>query len=418
MNEGIVPEGDKKTLFFCLVEDDPLIAELAQRLLEAAGHRVRVHTSSLEAAKTIPDLKPDAVITDIMMAELDGLALCERLNAEPSLVDTKFVIVSAKAYDFDRERAREVGAVGFIPKPIDPESFVKQVMACLSEHFTVRYWGVRGTLPVPGKKSLRYGGNTSCVSMEFPKQLNFVFDGGSGIKELSNHLLERRGGKWSAKVFISHPHWDHINAIPFFAPMYIPGNEFEVIGSRHGGKSMRELISAQMDDVYFPITLKEMGARIYFREVSAETLVFGDVEVKSIILSHPGLCLGYRVNFNGKSFCYITDNEIYPKDLQFNNPAYEKDLADFMRGADIALMDTCYFDDEYRRKINWGHSSVSEVVRIAHDAEVKELQLFHHDPDQTDDDIDRKLDFAQNMLAKLGSKTICTAPAEGSSRQM
>ncbi len=414
MNDNAVPENER--LFFCVVEDDQLIASLAERLLETAGHRVRVFASSTDAVKSIPDLKPDVVITDIMMPELDGLALCERLGTEASLVDTKFVIVSAKAYDFDRERARELGAVGFIPKPIDPEAFVDQVMACISEQFTVRYWGVRGTLPVPGQKSLRYGGNTSCVSMEFPKQLNFVFDGGSGIKELSNHLIARRGGKWSAKVFISHPHWDHINAIPFFVPMYIPGNEFEVIGARHGGKSMRQLISAQMDDVYFPITLKEMGARVYFREIAAETLSFGDVEVQSMLLSHPGLCLGYRINFNGKSFCYITDNEIYPTDIKHNNPGYEKKLADFMRGADIALMDTCYFDDEYRKKINWGHSAVSEVVRIAHAAEVRELQLFHHDPDQTDDDIDRKLDTAQNLLAKMGSGTICTAPAEGSSR--
>tara|TARA_R110000868_G_scaffold197943_1_gene444195 strand:- start:51 stop:1292 length:1242 start_codon:yes stop_codon:yes gene_type:complete len=411
-----VPEGNERALFFCVVEDDPLIAELAQDLLEASGHRVEVFSSSLTASKAIPELKPDVVITDIMMPEMDGLSLCGALQSDPALMDTKFVVVSAKAYDFDRDRARKVGAVGFILKPINPATFVNQVMACISEHFTVRYWGVRGTLPVPGQKSLRYGGNTSCISMEFPKQLNFVFDGGSGIKELSNHLLARRGGKWSAKVFISHPHWDHINAIPFFAPMYIPGNEFEVIGARHGGKSMRELISDQMDDVYFPITLKEMGARIYFREIASETLTFGDVEVKSMMLSHPGLCLGYRVNFNGKSFCYITDNEIYPADLPHHNPAYEKELADFMRGADVALMDSCHFDDEYRRKVNWGHSSVNEVVRIAHAADVKELQLFHHDPDQTDLDIDRKLGIAQDILQKLGSKTICTAPAEGSSQ--
>ena len=416
MNDNPEPEGKDEGLSVCVVEDDPLIASLAQKLLEKAGYRVRAFESSTDAAKALPELAPDVVITDIMMPELDGLALCERLSTEASLADTKFVIVSAKAYDFDRERARELGAVGFITKPIDPEAFVDQIEACISEHFKVRYWGVRGTLPVPGKDTLRYGGNTSCVSMEFPKQLNFVFDGGSGIKELSNHLMARRGGKWSAKVFISHPHWDHINAIPFFVPMYIPGNEFEVIGARHGGKSMRQLISAQMDDVYFPITLKEMGARVYFREIAAETLSFGDVEVQSMLLSHPGLCLGYRVNFNGKSFCYITDNEIYPPDVEHNNPVYEKDLADFMRGADIALMDTCYFDDEYRNKINWGHSAVSEVARIAHAAEVKELQLFHHDPDQTDDDIDRKLDIAQNALAKMGSETICTAPAEGSSR--
>lgn len=414
----LVPEGTKAALSFCVVENDPVIADLTRQLLEAAGHRVRVFISSVEALKAIPEHKPDVVISDIMMPEMDGFTLCEKLRSLPELFDTKLVILSAKAYDFDRERARSLGALGFIPKPLNPEIFVNQVMACISEQFTVRYWGVRDTLPVPGQKSLRYGGNTSCISMEFPRQLNFVFDAGSGIKELSDHIMARRGGKWSAKMFISHPHWDHINAIPYFVPMYIPGNEFEIIGGRHGDKTMRELVSAQMDDVYFPIILKEMGARIYFREIGAQSTTFGKVEVQSLMLSHPGLCLGYRVNFNGKSFCYITDNEIYPEDTPQHNASYENELADFMRGADVALMDTCYFDDEYRRKINWGHSAVSEVMRIAHAAEVKEVQLFHHDPDQSDDDIDRKLNVAQEKLAKLGSKTICSAPQEGTSRQL
>lgn len=414
-----MPEGSSTTLTFCIVEDDPVVADLARRILEAEGQKVTTFLSSREAASEIPALKPDVVITDILMPGMDGFELCERLQSDPELADTKIVVISAKAYDFDRERARKMGAAGYIPKPLNPERFAAQVMACISDQFTVRYWGVRGTLPVPGQKTLRYGGNTSCISMEFPRQLNFVFDAGSGIKELSNHVLKHRGGRWSAKIFISHPHWDHLNAIPFFVPMYMPGNEFEVIGARQGGKSMLDLVSAQMDDVYFPITLKEMGSRVYFRDIGgAQTLKFGDVEVKSQMLSHPGKCLGYRVNFNGRSFCYITDNEIYPEDSPHHNPGFEKELADFMRGADVALMDACYFEEEYQRKVNWGHSNVNEVVRIAHEAEVKELQLFHHDPDQTDDDIDRKLDVARNLLAKLGSKTECAAPVEGTSRQL
>lgn len=148
-------DGSKNVLFFCIVEDDRVIAELAQSLLTAAGHRVHVCVSSRDALKVVPELKPDVVITDIMMPEMDGLSLCEALQSNPALMDTKFVVVSAKAYDFDRDRARKVGAVGFIVKPINPASFVTQVMACISENFTVRYWGVRGTLPVPGQKSLR-----------------------------------------------------------------------------------------------------------------------------------------------------------------------------------------------------------------------------------------------------------------------
>ena len=285
----------------------------------------------------------------------------------------------------------------------------------MSETANITYWGVRGTLPVPGTGSIRYGGNTNCVAMTFPGQPNIVFDAGTGIKKLGDNIMSRRKGIWSSKIFISHPHWDHINAIPFFAPMYIPGNEFEIIGAKHGKKSMRELISAQMDSVYFPITIKEMGARIFFKDITAGTQQIDDIEIKSMILSHPGNCLGYRVNYGGRSFCYITDNEIYPLDSPHNNPKYEQDLIAFIQDANVALMDACYFDDEYRRKVNWGHSSVNEVVRIAHAAGVRELQLYHHDPDQDDDAIDRKLRVARELLDKLKSNTNCTAPREGES---
>ena len=408
-----VDQSVTKTLFVCVVEDDPPLAAIIAHLLEAVGHRVKTFNSSIEALEQIPQLRPDIVLTDIMLPGLDGLELCRALRKDPALPDLKIVILSAKAYDYDREDARNSGANGFIPKPIRPEVFATQLMGCISDAVTVRYWGVRGTLPVPGPTSLRYGGNTSCVSLEFPRQQNFVFDAGTGIKQLSNHLMTRRDGKWSAKLFISHPHWDHINAFPFFSPLFVPGNEIEVIGAKHGKMTMRELMAAQMDDVYFPIKLRELGARIYFRDIVGETLTFGDVEVKSMLLSHPGKCLGYRVNYNGRSFCYITDNEIYPLDSEHNNPKYEADLIRFMEGADIALMDSTYFADEYRKKVHWGHSSVDEVVRIAHAAKVKELHLYHHDPDQTDEMIDRKLVTARDLLAGLGSSTVCMAPGEG-----
>lgn len=402
----------------CIVEDDASTRKLLETLLTKAGATVKSFESSIAALKEIPRLKPDVVLTDIMMPEMDGLQLCTRLIGDPTLPNLKVVVLSAKTYKFDRDAARHAGASGFITKPLIPSTLVGQLLACVEDAATINYWGVRGTLPVPGPHSLRYGGNTSCVSIAFPKQRNFVFDAGTGIKKLSDSLLARQKSAWSAKVFISHPHWDHINAIPFFVPMFIPGNEFEIIGAKHGKKTMRELISAQMDDVYFPITMKEMGARIYFRDIGAETIMFDDIEVKSMLLSHPGNCLGYRVKFGGKVFCYITDNEIYPKDLPQNNPEYEKNLSAFIQDADIALMDSCYFDAEYRKKVDWGHSSVNEVVRIAHAAGVRELQLFHHDPDQGDDLIDRKLETANNLLSDLKSNTVCTAPQEGDSMPM
>jgi len=403
----------KTGLFICIVDDDPLVADLTAEVLTEAGHTTMVFNNPRLALAEIPLLRPDLVIADIMMREMDGLELCHALCSLPGLEYLKVVILSAKPYEFDRTQAHEAGAVGYIVKPYKAATLNAQILDLIKDQITIRYWGLRGTLPVPGKKSLNYGGNTICVSLEFPRGRNFIFDGGTGIKELSSHLLATRGGKWSAKVFITHPHWDHINAIPFFTPMYIPGNEFEIIGAKHGAITMRDMVSAQMGGIYFPVTMREMGATIHFKDIEPGTHVFDDIEVKAMYLSHPGKCLGYRVNYSGRSFCFMTDNEIYPVDTAYHNPAYEQELIEFMKDADIAIMDATYFEEEYRKKITWGHSSVNEVVRIAHAAGVRELQLFHHDPDQDDTKIELKGKIANDLLADRGSATRCVVPHEG-----
>ncbi len=340
-------------------------------------------------------------------------------KSDDTLGQNKVAIVSGKAYDLDKQRAKEVGADGYFTKPLDINSFIEELRAIVEASFTVRYWGVRGTLPVPGPKSIRYGGNTSCVTMKFPNDRNLIFDAGSGIKALSDHAMERRGGKFSAHMFISHPHWDHINAFPFFTPFHVAGNVFEVIGARNGDRSMEELIEAQMDGVFFPIMVSDMAASIKFRDIAEETIsIDDDISVRSMLLSHPGNCLGYRVTFNGKSVCYVTDNELYTEESGLKNESYESKLIAFVKNADILITDTTYFDDEYTEGINWGHSPVGRVVEIAAAAEVESLHLFHHDPDRFDDDIDRKLGVARDMMTALDSSTQVVAPAEGSVYQL
>ena len=157
----------------------------------------------------------------------------------------------------------------------------------VSKRVSCFYWGVRGTLPVPGRNSLRYGGNTSCVTLSFDDDRLFVFDAGSGIKELSNHLMSRPPGSISARIFISHPHWDHINSLPYFAPLYVPGNAFEIYGPANRDLGIRELVGAQMDGVFFPITMREFRASVVFRDLQEETLTAGDVRIHTLLLNHP-----------------------------------------------------------------------------------------------------------------------------------
>ena len=402
---------DEKFRFY-LVDDDPYFVEYATTLLQDARHTVVSSTSPRAALQEIPSQQPDCVVLDIMMPEMDGLELCKKLRSDPRLNRTKIVVVSAKPYEFDRRRALSFGANGYIVKPIDTKQFATELERIIEDRAELAFWGVRGTLPVPGTASTRYGGNTSCVSVEFPKGEMFVFDAGTGIKVLSDHLVATMKARIEGKIFISHPHWDHINSLPFFAPLFVAGNEFEIIGASHGDVTMRELISAQMDGVYFPIKIKEFSARVYFRDLKEETFEIGDVTVKSMLLNHPGNCMGYRIEYEGRSICYITDNEIYPESTSFHNNSYQDKLADFVRETDALITDSTYTEDEYMQKISWGHSSVIEVARLAARANVKTLYLIHHDPDQTDEDIDNKLQQARLCLESENSTVRCEAPSE------
>jgi CheY-like chemotaxis protein/phosphoribosyl 1,2-cyclic phosphodiesterase len=400
---------------FYLVDDDPEILTLLTRVLEEAGHRVESAPSSLAALKQIPLSRPDCVITDIMMPDMDGFELTRELRRRPELAHMKIVVLSAKSYEFDRRRARELGADGYIVKPFTAESILAAILGFVTNEVRVRYWGVHGTLPTPGAAYVRYGGNTPCVSVEVGGEPLTIFDCGTGMKHLSDWVMANAGeSRISARIFVSHTHWDHINTIPFFAPLYGRGNQIEIFGPYQGDLTIDRAISAQMESVYFPVTVREFGARIVYRDLREQALEFGPLRVETMLLSHPGYCLGYRITTRGRVLCYVTDNELYPPEHPRRNPRYVEQLVAFVRGADLLITDATYRDSEYPAKIDWGHSSVSQVVEFAHAAGVKRLHLFHHDPEQTDEDIDLKLDEARAALAKRRSKVVCEAPAEGS----
>ncbi len=397
---------------FVIVDDDEFILQLMTLVLEAAGHTVTSFSSSVRALREIPVERPDCVITDVIMPEMDGFELCREVRKRPDLAGIKIIMCTSKAYDFDRRRAKELGADGYIVKPIKPETLMKQIDEILSESVTVTYWGVHGTLPVCGAGTLRYGGNTSCVTIEVSGEPLFIFDCGSGIKQLSDSINAAKVQRLSARIFISHTHWDHINTIPFFGPLYVRGNQIELFGPYQGDLTIERAVAAQMESVYFPVTIREFGARLLFRDLREETLEFGPVRIETMLLKHPGYCLGYKLSCYGRIVCYITDNELYLKTDPRYDLAYVERLANFIRGADLLITDTTYRDHEYPSKVDWGHSCVSEVADLAARAGVKRLHLFHHDPDQTDDDIDLKLAEMREALFRQGADVQCEAPAE------
>jgi len=398
---------------FIIVDDDRLTAGHARAVLEKAGHEVAIFTSSVEALEAIRTQRPDAVLTDVMMPEMDGMELTQILREDKSFETMRIFVFSGKAFEYDRARAMELGADAYILKPIKAESFLQTVERVLEDKVEVKFWGVRGTLPKAGEGALRYGGNTSCVTLSFPRGQFFIFDAGSGIREVGSALLASGKTRTEGKIFISHPHWDHINTLPFFAPLFIPGNDYEVLGPTHGTMGIEKLVSEQMSGAFFPITVREFGARVTYRDLREGTYDVAGLQVKTMLLSHPGYCLGYRVDYGGRSVCYITDNELFLPDSDFYAASYMENLADFVRGTDMLITDTTYTDEEYRSKVGWGHSCLSQVIELAAMAEVKALYLFHHDPDQDDDAIDMKLAMAEMLAKKKGADFELHCPAEG-----
>ncbi len=403
----------KKTYHFLVVDDDKSTAEFSKSLLEKAGNKVTVFTSSKEVLKQIEALAPDCIVSDLLMPDLDGLDLYQYIRKLKLQKHPTFVILTSKVFEFDRRRAFEMGVDGYLNKPARPETFVSDLLEIINKEIIVEFFGVRGTLPVPGKDTIEYGGNTNCVTLSLSKKHFFIFDAGSGIKRLSNYLIKQKRFPISAKIFISHPHYDHINGIPFFVPLYMKGNEFEFLGSPSGDMSLEKIISAQMDSIYFPITLKEFAAKISFRDLGEENFSIDDVKIQTLMLNHPGKCLGYRVEYNNKVFCYVTDHEFYWENLPYYNKFDDDRIIQFINEADMLVIDSTYTDAEYAEKIGWGHSCVSRVANVADQAKVKLLCLYHHDPDQLDKDITYKVQQANEILQSLHSKTRCIAPKEG-----
>ena len=404
--------GQARKLTVYIVDDSRTQSDIARALLEKEGHAVLVNHSSEDALRDIPVRRPDCVLLDIMMPGLDGYELCRRLRGQPGLARTKVIMMSTKAYPFDRKRAFDLGADAYFVKPLHPASFVPEVERIVADTLLMTFWGVRGTLPVSRRDSMRYGGNTSCLSLAFPDGRLLVFDAGTGIKALGDALTAARRSRLDARILISHPHWDHINALPFFAPFFSQGNQLEVCGPAHGDISMQDLISVQMDGVYFPITTREFAASVTYRDLAVGTVDLGGLRLTTTLLRHPGTCLGYRLDYGGRSICYVTDNELYPATHELHSEEYLERLVNFTRGADVLVTDCTYTDEEYPARTGWGHSCASEVADLAWRARVRDLYLFHHDPNHTDAIIDVKLAQARDVLQARGAATVVRAPVE------
>jgi len=259
------------------------------------------------------------------------------------------------------------------------------------------FWGVRGSIPTPGKEFIKYGGNTSCVELRCGDTI-LVFDAGTGMRGLGRSLMKEFHGKnLELHVLFSHTHWDHIQGFPFLEPAYLKGNVINLYGG-HSVSDLEKLILGQMDREYFPVTLMELASEVKFHQLSDNPFSINDVKIYYTYLFHPGLSLGFRVEYRDRVFVYATDNEILiePEMEGYN----ERNMENLIRNADILVAECQYTEAEYLKKIGWGHSSIDQVVRISRMFGVKNLFTFHHDPMRTDREIDRMIKHASRIARK------------------
>jgi len=260
----------------------------------------------------------------------------------------------------------------------------------------VRFWGVRGSTPTPQSENLRYGGNTSCVEVRINGQI-YILDCGTGFRNLGKQLQqEHNGNPLCAHIFLSHFHWDHIQGIPFFAPLYTHPTSKFFFHSSNRTRGLQRALEEQMSDPYFPVNMNEMAAHRQFFNIEEGKLEFDDCTVQTMWLNHPQGCLGFRIETkDNKVLVYATDNEP-------GHPLFDKAVRKLAAGADLLIYDAQYLPDEYAaRRIGWGHSHWREAVNVVMESGAKELVLFHHDPDHTDTCIDSIVTKAREYFPKV-----------------
>jgi phosphoribosyl 1,2-cyclic phosphodiesterase len=268
----------------------------------------------------------------------------------------------------------------------------------MAEHddFWVRFWGVRGTVPCPGPDTARYGGNTPCLEVMCGGE-RLIFDAGTGLRVLGASLADQQPLR--SHIFLTHIHLDHINGFPFFRPAYSAQNSFQVWCGHPAGENgdIQEALASMMRAPIFPVPLDIMHACMAFHDFEAgETLrPVRDVVLQTAPLNHPNGATAYRINYGGRSICYVTDTEHREGHL-------DATIIELIRGSQLVIYDSTYTEEEYPRFRGWGHSTWNEGVRLCEAAGAGDLIAFHHDPDHSDADLDRIAD--ELARARPGSK--------------
>ena len=431
-----------------VIDDAPDYRKLLGELAQSQGWHV-IEAEDGDAGIELARLhQPAVVLCDLLMPRRNGFQVCRALRSDPSLRQAKIVIISGRRFESDRQAALKAGADEYITKPIKPEEFLllfsriaagarpaaerpAPTMSVSRAPTRLRFWGVRGSIPTPGPTTVQYGGNTTCVEVRADGQI-IILDAGTGLRLLGQQLVaEFDTQPIELTLLLTHTHWDHIQGLPFFRPVYTPRNHLRILGYEGARHGLEVVLAGQMESPFFPIGLREVPANVLIEELKEMDFRIGPVRVQAGFANHPGVCVGYRLFTSGGSIAFFPDNELYSEAvsslpapsgsdaaaLAFTRGERQK-MIEFLRGADVLIMDSQYDCEEYKHHIGWGHGCVKEVVLLAIEAQVKRLFLFHHDPNHDDAKVSQMEAQARQFVAARNSKLEVVAAREGATLEL
>lgn len=256
---------------------------------------------------------------------------------------------------------------------------------------------MRGSIATPGATTVRYGGNTSCIEVRHGGEI-IILDGGTGLRQLGKSLLaEFNGRPLNLTLLLSHTHWDHIQGLPFFAPIYEKRCHLRILGCEGARNGLVAALTGQMESTYFPVPFSQLPSNIEIEEFTDYDFAIGPVKVRAHRANHPGVCVGYRLVTPDGRLVFFPDTE--PR-----KGGADRELIEFITGSDALILDSQYNLAEYQKHVGWGHGCVDDSVTLAMQGKCRKLFLFHHDPDHDDKKIDQFVRSARKLAGRSGLK--------------
>src|SRR4051794_4960825 len=373
-----------------IIDDDADCRRVLAAVLNQDGWQVFHAGNGDEGIELARQHRPSVVLCDLLMPRVNGFKVCQELRADATLRQMGIVVTSGRNFESDRRAAIEAGADDYLAKPVQPRDLVAALARFDINHIPpapekpiematrisgpprLKFWGVRGSTPAPGPSTVEYGGNTSCIEVRAKGEL-IILDAGTGLRLLGKQLAEEfKDQPLNMTLLLTHTHWDHIQGLPFFWPVYQPQNRVRILGFEGARNGLSNVLSSQMENPYFPVTLRELPANLQIEELKEMKFSVGRVRVEACFANHPGICVGYRLWTGEGSVAFFPDNEPHyvangsdPKATLEYAQSQERKMVAFLRGVDVLIMDAQYDREEYKQHVGWGHACIDDVVALA-----------------------------------------------------